>query len=43
MLASMAALAFLLQSCFPPTTPKNGAGQPVDPHTGAAAPGATLQ
>lgn len=40
--ASMASLVIFLQGCFPPTTPTNGAGEPVDPHTGAVAPGATL-
>lgn len=40
--AAMACLVILLQGCFPPTTPTNGAGEPVDPHTGAVAPGATL-
>lgn len=40
--ATMASMVILLQGCFPPTTPTNGAGEPVDPHTGAVAPGATL-
>jgi len=40
--ATMATMVIFLEGCFPPTTPTNGAGEPVDRHTGAVAPGATL-
>lgn len=42
LLGAVTALTILLQGCFPSTQPRNGAGEPVDPHTGNPVPGATL-